>query len=71
MGNMKKKKTDEDGKHFYFQGNIPDSPEAVWEEIKQKNGCHFYGDFTIKKVIDLIQVPGNFHISSHAFMNII
>ena len=39
--------------------------EAIKKEILDHEGCHIYGDVFLKKV------PGNFHISSHAFGHIV
>ena len=38
--------------------------QAAREAFEQKRGCRLRGDFTVK------EVPGNFHISSHAYQNI-
>jgi hypothetical protein len=39
--------------------------EEIKEEIKNRQGCLIYGQINVKKV------PGNFHISSHAFGKIV
>ena len=47
--------------HAYDEENIP---EGLYEEIKKdildNQGCHIIGSF------EVLRVPGNFHISSHA-----
>ena len=38
--------------------------ELAREGFRNKRGCRLKGDFTVK------EVPGNFHISSHAYSNL-
>ncbi len=38
--------------------------EIAKEAFQQKRGCRITGSFTVK------EVPGNFHVSSHAYQNI-
>lgn len=50
--------------HGHGQENLPDY-NAVKESIGKQEGCRIQGFFLVNKV------PGNFHISSHAFGPII
>ena len=68
IASVKKYRLDADGNYVdktdfeIFRNNNPfEQMETVKNALANKYGCRVIGDFTVK------EVPGNFHISSHAY----
>lgn len=71
IGSVQKRRLDENG-NFLEEGSfeILHEPnqmrqyELAKEAFQKKLGCRLIGTFTVK------EVPGNFHVSSHAYQNL-
>ena len=70
LGSLEKWRLDKEGQYLDSRGyelmretNPKKQLDAVRDAFKNGHGCRMVGSFTVK------EVPGNFHISCHAYLN--